>query len=94
MKYITLRTIKRDLGFKGIETNDLVLGIPLLMIFLLLISCTPLKLFSIIFLIVSIFLMLPIKVSKKNRMYKVLFMIIQYIFRIKTYIYVKRGDCS
>ena len=44
---------------------------------------------SLVFLMVGIFLLLPISVSKKNRMYKVLILLFAYLIRNKTYVYSK-----
>ena len=35
--------------------------------------------------------MLPVKVSKKNRMYKVAILFVKYIFKCKNY-YIRNGD--
>ena len=37
-------------------------------------------------------MLLPVSISKKNRMYKVLFMVIKYITRNKEYTYSKGDD--
>lgn len=86
--YITINSIKKTLG-KYIELNDLYIGIPVIMIFLSLFAFSTHKLFSIIFLTICVFLMIPINLSKKNRMYKVLGLFFKYIFKCKNYIYTK-----
>ena len=86
--YITINSIKKTLG-KYIELTDLYIGIPMIMIFLTLFAFTSHKLFSIIFLTICVFLMIPINLSKKNRMYKVLGLFFKYIFKCKNYIYTK-----
>ena len=86
--YITINSIKKTLG-KYIELNDLYIGIPLIMIFLSLFAFYTHKLFSIIFLTICVFLMIPINLSKKNRMYKVLGLFFKYIFKCKNYIYTE-----
>lgn len=86
--YITINSIKKTLG-KYIELTDLYIGIPMIMIFLTLFAFTSHKLFSIIFLTICFFLMIPINLSKKNRMYKVLGLFFKYIFKCKNYIYMK-----
>jgi Na+/alanine symporter len=86
--YITINSIKKTLG-KYIELNDLYIGIPMIMIFLSLFAFSTHKLFSIIFLTICVFLMIPINLSKKNRMYKVLGLFFKYIFKCKNYIYTK-----
>ena len=86
--YVTINSIKKTLG-KYIELNDLYIGIPMIMIFLSLFAFSTHKLFSIIFLTICVFLMIPINLSKKNRMYKVLGLFFKYIFKCKNYIYTK-----
>lgn len=90
--YITVKTLKRNLGFKGIELNDVLIGFPIFILFIILFALTPLKLLAVALLMIGIFLMLPVKVSKKNRMYKVLFLVIKYLFRTREYIYVKNCE--
>lgn len=86
--YITVSSIKKTLG-KWLEFQDLYIGLPLLFTFLILFTLTPLKTFSIILLTISVFMMLPVNISKKNRMYKVLIMFVKFIFKEKEYIYTK-----
>ena len=81
--YITVKSIKRDLGFKEIEVSDIVIGLPMILLFIILFCFTPLKILSIVGLMIGIFCLLPISVSKKNRMYKVLGLIFSYIKRDK-----------
>ena len=87
--YITVPSIKKTLG-KYIEMQDLYIGLPMLIFFLFLFSFTSHKLFSILFLTICVFLMLPVKVSKKNRMYKAI--LFRYIFRCKEFAYKRNGD--
>lgn len=89
--YITIKSLKKTLG-KYIELTDVYIGLPLLFIFLIMFSFTNLKMVSLIFLTISIFMLLPVSISKKNRMYKVLFMVIKYITRNKEYTYSKGDD--
>lgn len=84
--YITISSIKKTLG-KYIELNDLFIGIPMLIIFLSLFSFSSTRMFSIVFLTICIFSMIPVNVSKKNRMYKVLWLFISYVVRCKRYIW-------
>ena len=88
--YITVKSIKRNLGFKGIEISDVVIGLPLILGFIILFCFTPFKIPSIVFLMIGIFCLLPINVSKKNRMYNVLILISKYITRNKTFIYQRK----
>ena len=87
--YITLKSIKRNLGFKGIEISDIIIALPMIIVFIVLFCFTPLKILSVIGLMIGIFCLLPINVSKKNRMYKVLGLFFKYIFKCKNYIYMK-----
>ena len=86
--YITINSIKKTLG-KYVELTDLYIGIPMIMTFLSLFALSSHKLFSIIFLTVCVFLMIPISLSKKNRMYKVLGLFFKYVFKNKNYIYLR-----
>lgn len=85
--YITINSIKKTLG-KYIEITDLYIGIPMLIIFLSMFSFMSNKMISLIFLTTCIFLMLPINLSKKNRMYKVMWLFIKYVFKEKEYIFI------
>ena len=91
--YITINSIKKTLG-KYIELTDLYIGIPMIMIFLTLFAFTSHKLFSIIFLTICVFLMIPINLSKKNRMYKVIGLIFRFLFREKIFVYQKEGKVN
>ena len=46
--YITVKSIKRDLGFKGIEVSDIVIGLPMILLFIILFCFTPLKISVIV----------------------------------------------
>lgn len=85
--YITINSIKKTLG-KYIEITDLYIGISMLIIFLSMFSFMSNKMISLIFLTTCIFLMLPINLSKKNRMYKVMWLFIKYLFKEKEYIFL------
>ena len=86
--YITIKSIKKTLG-KYIEMTDLYIGFPMLMIFLILFALTNFKLQALVFLSVCAFLLIPINLSKKNRMYKVVILLFKYVFKCKEYIYLK-----
>lgn len=86
--YITIKSIKKTLG-KYIEMTDLYIGLPMLMIFLMLFAFTNFKLQALVFLSVCAFLLIPINLSKKNRMYKVVILLFKYVFKCKEYIYLK-----
>ena len=83
-----IKSIKKTLG-KYIEMTDLYKGLPMLMIFLILFAFTNFKLQALVFLSVCAFLLIPINLSKKNRMYKVVILLFKYVFKCKEYIYLK-----
>lgn len=82
--YITIKSIKKTLG-KYIEMTDLYLGLPMLMMFLILFAFTNLKIEAMVFLTICVFLLIPINLSKKNRMYKIMILLFQFIFKNKNY---------
>lgn len=85
--YITVKSLNKTLG-KYVEMADLYLGIPILFTFLIMFSFTNFKLESFIILTIGMFLLIPIQMSKKNRMYKILFLFFKYMFKCKEYIFV------
>lgn len=92
--YITVKSIKRNLGFKGIEISDIVIALPMIILFIVLFCFTPLKIPAIVGLMIGVFCLLPINVSKKNRMYKVIGLIFKFLFREKLFVYQKEGQVS
>lgn len=92
--YITVKSIKRNLGFKGIEISDIVIALPIIISFIVLFCFTPLKIPALVFLMIGVFCLLPINVSKKNRMYKVIGLMFRYIIRIKTFVYQEKGQVN
>lgn len=89
--YITVKSIKRNLGFKGIEISDIVIALPMIILFIVLFCFTPLKTPAIVGLMIGVFCLLPINVSKKNRMYKVIGLIFKFLIREKIFVYQKEG---
>lgn len=87
--YIVVDSLKRNFGFKGIELNDILIGFPIIFIFITLFAFTRFKIFALVFLLIGIFMLLPIRVSKKNRIYKVIYLIIHYLVNDKVFIYRK-----
>ncbi len=92
--YITVKSIKRNLGFKGIEISDIVIALPMIILFIILFCFTPLKIPAIVGLMIGVFCLLPINVSKKNRMYKVIGLIFKFLFREKLFVYQKEGQVN
>ena len=89
--YITVKSIKRNLGFKGIEISDIVIALPMIILFIVLFCFTSLKIPAIVGLMIGIFCLLPINVSKKNRMYKVIGLIFKFLIREKIFVYQREG---
>ena len=89
--YITVKSIKRNLGFKGIEISDIVIALPMIILFIVLFCFTPLKIPAIVGLMIGVFCLLPINVSKKNRMYKVIGLIFKFLIREKIFVYQSEG---
>ena len=89
--YITVKSIKRNLGFKGIEISDIVIALPMIILFIVLFCFTPLKIPAIVGLMIGIFCLLPINVSKKNRMYKVIGLIFKFLIRERIFVYQREG---
>ena len=87
--YITLKSIKRNLGFKGIELSDIAIALPIIILFIVLFCFTPLKIPAIVGLMIGVFCLLPVNVSKKNRMYKVIILIFKFLIREKIYVFQK-----
>ena len=89
--YITITSIKKTLG-KYLELTDLYIGLPSLILFLILFLINQTRLFSLVFLSIVLFLMIPINLSKKNRMYKVIYLVFRFMFKRKEYIFQKNSD--
>lgn len=89
--YITVKSIKKTLG-KYVEMTDLYIGVPCIIIFLMLFSIPFTRVIAIIFMTVVLFLMIPINLSKKNRMYKVIVLTFRYLIKTKEFIYIKEKE--
>jgi len=87
--YITVASVKRNLGFKGLEISDLIIASPFIILFLILFCFTSFKLIGLSILIIGFFALIPVKVSQKNRMYKVLTMVGKYLIKDKEFTYYK-----
>lgn len=86
--YITLKSIKKTLG-KYIEYTDLYVALPSIILFLVLFMIKETRIISLVFISIILFMLIPINLSKKNRMYKIIGLFLSYIFRCKNYIYIK-----
>ena len=87
--YITVKSLKKTLG-KYVELTDLYIGLPSLILFIILFSISSTRILSLVFISIVLFLMIPINLSKKNRMYKVMYLVFKYLFKCKEYIYLKK----
>ena len=54
--YITVSDTKRKVGFKGLEVNDVMIGLPLLFILLFMFSFEVLRLPALVLLVIVIFM--------------------------------------
>ena len=86
--FITVNNLKKTLG-KYVEMTDVYIGIPMIMTFLSMFAFSTNKIYSLVFLTICVFLMIPINLSKKNRMYKVMGLFFKYLLKNKTYIYMR-----
>lgn len=88
--YITMQTIKRNLGLFNLEIADLIIGtiFAVVSIFFFLIQS-----YTVAFIILSfgVLALVPINFSKMNRMYKLFILFFKYLFTKKEYLYFK--DC-
>lgn len=53
--YITLKSIKRNLGFKEIEITDIIIGVPIIFLFIILFCFTSLKIPAVVGLMMESF---------------------------------------
>lgn len=86
--YITLKSIKRNLGLFNLEFEDLILGGIFLLVFTILFL---LKFYtaSIVFIAFGIISLVPLDFSKCNRMYKLFILFVKFLFKNKNYFYYK-----
>ena len=78
----------------SLKLPDLTIHYAPRILFIVLFCFTPLKIPAIVGLMIGIFCLLPINVSKKNRMYKVIGLIFKFLFREKLFVYQKEGQVS
>lgn len=90
--FITLKTVKKELGLFGLEYEDFIIAIPVAIIFLIIFIATPFKLISLAIPVIAGFLLLPISISNKNRIYKLLILIYRYSKKEKQYFYSKNEN--
>lgn len=86
--YITLKSIKRNLGLFNLEFEDLIIGgifaITFVILFLL-------KFYTLGIVIIALgaLSLIPMDFSKCNRMYKLFILFVKYLFKNKNYYYYK-----
>lgn len=87
--YITLKSIKRNLGLFNLEFEDLIVGGIFILTF---IGFFMLKFytFSIIIISLGILSLIPINFSKCNRMHKLFILFVYYLFKTKKYYFFKK----
>ncbi len=88
-EYVTVNLDKRNLGLKGLEFADIILAFLGLFLFLFLVLVVKSPMLAIYISIIYIALLAPIQLSNKNRVYKIVFMLIIYIFNKHIFIYQK-----
>lgn len=86
--YITLKSIKRNLGLFNLEFEDLIIGGIFILIFTILFL---LKLYTMAILVISfgVLSLVPMDFSKCNRMYKLFVLFVKYLVKNKNYYYFK-----
>ena len=86
--YITLKSIKRNLGLFNLEFEDLIIGGIFILVFVVLFL---LKIYTIAIVVISlgVLSLVPMDFSKCNRMYKLFLLFVQYLFNDKHYYFYK-----
>lgn len=86
--YITLKSIKRNLGLFNLEFEDLIIAGIFILIFTILFL---LKIYTLAILIISFgaLSLVPMDFSKCNRMYKLYILFVKYLFKHKNYYFYK-----
>lgn len=86
--YITLKSIKRNLGLFNLEFEDLILGGFFILVFTILFV---LKFYTSAVVIISFgaLSLVPMDFSKCNRMYKLFILFTKYLFKNRNYFYYK-----
>lgn len=86
--YITLQSIKRNLGLFNLEIEDLIIGSIFGLIFTIL-FLLHFYTISLVVLSLGIFSLIPMDFSKCNRMYKLFILFTKFIFKNKNYYFYK-----
>ena len=86
--YITLKSIKRNLGLFNLEFQDLFIGSIFAVLFVILFLLKTYTL-AILELSIAFLSLVPMDFSKCNRIYKLFFLFAKYLFKHKDYYYFK-----
>jgi len=86
--YITLQSIKRNLGLFNLEIEDLIIGSIFGLIFTILFMLHFYTI-SLVILSLGILALIPMDFSKCNRMYKLFILFTKFIFKNKNYYFYK-----
>ena len=86
--YITLKSIKRNLGLFNLEFEDLIIGGIFILVFVVLFL---LKIYTVAIVVISlgVLSLVPMDFSKCNRMYKLFLLFVKYLFNDKHYYFYK-----
>lgn len=84
--YITLGSIKRNLGLFNLELIDIILAGVYALVFIILFALGFYQT-GLIILLLGIFSLIPISFSKQNRMYKLVLLVGSFLLRRKTFYY-------
>lgn len=86
--YITLKSIKKNLGLFNLEFEDLILGGTFVLIFTILFL---LKFYTVAIVVIAFgaLSLVPMDYSKCNRMYKLFILFVKYLFKNRNYYYYK-----
>lgn len=86
--YITLKSIKRNLGLFNLEFEDLILGGIFILCFTILFI---LKFYTVAIVVIALgaLSLVPMDFSKCNRMYKLFILFVKYLVKNRNYYYYK-----
>lgn len=89
--YITMQTIKRNLGLFNLQLMDIIIGGIVGIIFTILFL---LKAYTVGFVILSLgaLALVPMNFSKCDRLYKLVILFSGYMFNTKEYVYFSSDD--
>ncbi len=89
--FITLQSVKRNLGLFNLQIEDLVLGVMFILLFIIFFL---LHLYTFSFFLISVGLisLIPTDFSKCSRTYKLFLLFSRFLFRDKNYYYIKERN--